>query len=201
MEYAAHGVVPVLQRTYPYINTVKHEETGLLFKDVDECISTLERLLNNPKEMKRIAQNARNYVLKERMMFQHIKEREKFYLELIEKLQPNKERIKGSGGNFLKIRDAEGAVSQGDYVMLTPSNFETAVRNGLSALAEGNRDEARYYFSAALEIDRRNYLPYLYCSECVADKNEKLRLLFEAIKRNPYSIMARWMLNNLKKTI
>lgn len=199
LEYAAHGVAPVLQRTYPYIETVKHEETGLLFKDAYECISKLERLLNNPKEMKRIAQNARNYVLKERMMFQHVKEREKFYLKLIENHQPNRERIKGGGGNFLKIRDIEGAVSWGDYVMLTPSSFETAIRNGLSALAEGNHDEARHYFSIAAKIDRRNYLPYLYQAECTLDKSEKSRLLFEAIKRNPHSIMARCMLNSLIK--
>jgi hypothetical protein len=83
--------------------------------------------------------------------------------------------------------------------MLTPSSFETAIRNGLSALAEGNHDEARHYFSIAAKIDRRNYLPYLYQAECTLDKSEKSRLLFEAIKRNPHSIMARCMLDSLIK--
>ncbi|MEJ5300572.1 MAG: glycosyltransferase [Thermodesulforhabdaceae bacterium] len=200
LEYASHGVVPVLQKTPPYSDIVKHGETGLLFNNSRECIEILENLLNNPEKIKQIAQNARNYILRERMMFQHIKERERFYLELIEDLQLNRRKDRKADRDFFKIKNVEGAVSLGDYVMLTPSRFEIAIRYGLSALAEGNLNEARYYFFLASELDKKSYLPYLYQAECVTDKDEKSKLLREAIKKNPHSVMARWMLTNLTKT-
>jgi glycosyltransferase involved in cell wall biosynthesis len=191
LEYAAHGVVPVLQRTVPYSGVVAHGKTGLLFESGEDCISKLRWLLDHPDERKRIAREAKTHVLRERMIFKRIEEREKFYLGLLKKLDL---RQKKDDKFFESIRDTEGAVIQGDYVMLGPSRFELLIREGLSFLAEGKRDRARKNFIIAMEMEPANYLPYLYLAECSSYGEEKTRYLREALRINPRSFMARWML-------
>jgi hypothetical protein len=191
LEYAAHGVVPVLQRIIPYSDVVAHGKTGLLFDSGEDCISKLRWLLDYPDERKRIAREAKTHVLRERMIFKRIEEREKFYLGLLKKLDL---RQKKDDKFFESIRDTEGAVIQGDYVMLGPSRFELLIREGLSFLAEGDRDRARKNFIIAMEMEPANYLPYLFLAECSSDGEEKTRYLREALRINPRSFMARWML-------
>jgi len=35
LEYAVHGVVPVMQASVPYVSSVKHGKTGFLFEDAE----------------------------------------------------------------------------------------------------------------------------------------------------------------------
>ncbi|MCX7822838.1 MAG: glycosyltransferase [Syntrophobacterales bacterium] len=192
LEYAIHGVVPVLQKTKPYTDVVIHGKTGLLFSDDTECISILRSLIEQPERRRLISREAQSYVLRERMIFQHVKEREKFYLELLKKDPIGSESYKV----FRNLENLEDATIHGDYIMLRPTGFEWLLRNGLRALSEGKKEEAKRFLIEASKIDTSNYLPWLYLSECSKDNEERTRHLLMALKLNPRSIMAKWLIGN-----
>lgn len=196
LEYALHGVVPVLQKTYPYCDVVTHGKTGLLFESSDDCVSMLRWLIEHPEKIIAIAREAQTYVLRNRMIFQHVKEREKFYLGLLKKpaIRDDSAGTRRAASHlFERIRHTEGAVARNGYVILLPSRFEQLIRQGLSSLANSNRNEALENFYLAAELEPGSYLPYLYLSECVNNQEEKAKYLRKALSINPRSIMARWM--------
>lgn len=195
LEYAFFGIVPVLQKTGPYLDVVIDGKTGFLFENADECISILSDLLSSSYKMKTVAREARNYVLRERMMSQHVEERERFYLKLIKKdISENH----GAYRLFSKLRNLEGARSYGDYIMLTPTIYETLLREGLCALSEGDTAKAGECFHKASMMGD-HYLPYLYLSECIKERDGKLQCLNVALKLNPRSITAKWILERLRR--
>ncbi len=60
LEYAAHGVVPVVQATGPYLLSVKSGKTGLFFRTTDELIATLDFLLSDSAARSEISQTRAN---------------------------------------------------------------------------------------------------------------------------------------------
>lgn len=66
------------------INTIKHKETGLLFKynDVNDLVSKIEKLIDNPNLQKEYGLNAYKYVKKNFVSDILIKKLEKFYEEI-----------------------------------------------------------------------------------------------------------------------
>lgn len=194
LEYAIHGIVPVLQKIEPYSGVVIHEKTGFLFESVNECMSILYQILKNTERMKLVAMEARNYVLRERMMFQHVNEREQFYLELIKRKVSGNYRAYSA---FSSLKNIEGAKFYGDYVILMPTTYEILLREGLGALSEGDRIRARECFRKATELSR-NYLAYLYLAECSSSVEERLQHLRMALGLNSRSLMARLMLKTLQ---
>jgi tetratricopeptide (TPR) repeat protein len=68
LEYAAHGVVPVLQRLDPY-NNVRDGDAGFMFADPTQMLSVLDRLLDSPALRWEVAANAYGLVARERLAF------------------------------------------------------------------------------------------------------------------------------------
>ena len=82
LEYAANGVVPVVQATGPYLLSVKQGRTGFFFNTPDELISTLDHLVSDAAARARVSASAREYVLRERNCIDHGKDRVEFYRSL-----------------------------------------------------------------------------------------------------------------------
>lgn len=75
LEYAAHGVVPLVSDAAPYHAHVRHEVTGLLFGTLDELIGALNRLYDEPGFCQSLAERARTYVRDHRNALKHGQDR------------------------------------------------------------------------------------------------------------------------------
>ena len=87
LEYAAHGVVPVLQRLDPYVD-VRDGVAGFLFADPAQMLSVLDRLLDSPVLRREVAANAYGLVARERRLDAHIGERLAFYRRVQAAVKP-----------------------------------------------------------------------------------------------------------------
>jgi hypothetical protein len=87
LEYAAHGVVPVLQRLDPYADVVDGV-TGFLFADPAQMLSVLDRLVDSPALRREVAANAYGLVARERRLDAHIGERLAFYRRVQAAVKP-----------------------------------------------------------------------------------------------------------------
>ena len=83
LEFAAHGAVAVCRNIGPYAEAVRHDETGILYEDVDELVAWLDRLAGDPERVARIRSAAYDYVALGRQEHQHVDERLEFYGEAI----------------------------------------------------------------------------------------------------------------------
>jgi tetratricopeptide (TPR) repeat protein len=83
VEYAAHGVAGVYARFGPYIETVSHEKTGLLYQNVGELFHHLTRLAEDPSLRESIRRQAYDYVASHRRIEQHIHARLDLYRGLL----------------------------------------------------------------------------------------------------------------------
>lgn len=90
MEYASRGVVPVCSDVPTYSRTLRHGETGFLFKDVDGpdgMIDILDKLVANPQLMSDVARAAFDYIRTERSAAADANERIAFYRNLVSELE------------------------------------------------------------------------------------------------------------------
>ena len=186
LEYAVHGVVPLVQFLSPYVLSVKHGETGFLFEDMKGLLSLLDILSNNVELVKKIGDAARRYVLKNRLQQQHGKKRIDFYKQRLNDLQPDMKSDDSAGKIFEALSKYEGAVCNGRHLRLTSARFEHLLHDGLVLnQIDNNRSSAWALFSMAAEMESRNYLPYLFGASC---SDNDIDCLKEAVERNPNSL-------------
>ena len=194
LEYAAHGVVPVLQALVPYDSTARHGETGFLFKDGPELLSVLEILTVNKNGdlLSKTAKSSRKYVLMERLQNYHSGERIGFYRDQLGRLQRGQREKKTVCGIFKDLSGIEGVVRNDRHLRLMPTNFERLLHDGLVlSQLEGKTDLARSIFLKASQLEPANYLPYLFGASCSGDAIDWLN---SAIERNPDSLKSWTML-------
>ena len=191
LEYAVHGVMPVVQASVPYISTVKHGETGFLFEDASGMLDVLEMLTDDGNLISRVAQNARQYVIKDRLQHRHGKERIEFYRTRLAELNSGQKVNKAAHEIFEDFCNIEGAIQKGRHLRLMPTRFENLLHDGLVSIqVEGNASSAQALFSEASRLEPNNYLPYLFGASCSGDTPGFLE---QAIKRNPHSLKS-WIL-------
>src|SRR5262249_12259762 len=82
LEYAAHGVAGVYADLEPY-RSVRHDETGLLYRDEAELLRHLDALAADPGLRRRIRSQAHEYVSRHRRIEQHVGRRLEFYRDLL----------------------------------------------------------------------------------------------------------------------
>ena len=190
LEYAAHGVVPVLQDVEPYRSSVRPGETGLFFEDGDGLVAILEGLAKDFYRRVGISVAARDYVLCERMLGDHALERIRFYRCLTGKNPPRSAQAPSPAQLFRGFDTLEGALLRGRHVVLMPTTFELILRDLL--IANSSVPRAHLYsllqLAAGAEVD--NYLPHLYGAYAAPDPAASLEL---ALAQNPNSINA-WRL-------
>jgi glycosyltransferase involved in cell wall biosynthesis len=186
LEYAIHGVVPVVQASVPYVSTVKHGKTGFLFEDVAGLLDVLGVLTENLHLISKVAKAARDYVIRERLQHQHAKERTEYYRTTLQELQNGLEVSNGPCKIFEDTSNIEGASRNGRHLRLMPTRFENLLHDGLVlGQLEGKIDLARSLFSEASRLEPKNYLPYLFGASYSGDTEGWLR---KAIERNPHSL-------------
>jgi len=67
LDYSMIGAATIASDRHPYNLTIEHGKNGLLVgDDPDEWLEAIHYLVNNPAERRRLAANARHYVVKER---------------------------------------------------------------------------------------------------------------------------------------
>lgn len=190
LEYAAFGVVPVVQNAKPYAQTVQHDQTGYLFDDTAEMLDGLDMLVKNVACIPRIARAARQYVIKERLEHAHGKSRIAFYRSTLKAFNNEKKRL-DAGSIFEGFSKIDGAVCNGRHLKLLSTPFENLLHDGLVlSQVEEEKVSACSVFSEAIRFEPNNYLPYLFGAFCSEDT---AGWLHQAIERNPNSIKS-WIL-------
>ena len=186
LEYAVHEVVPVVQFSAPYASSVKHGETGLLFENTKDLLNQLELLSNNVDLIKKIGHTARNYVLKNRLQLRHGNERIAFYEQRLKRLRTGLRSNDEVCKVFETLSETEGAVCNGRHLRLSSSRFEKLLHDGLVLNQIDEKKSSAYtLFSMAAELEKQNYLPYLFGASC---SDDAVGCLEEAVNKNPNSL-------------
>lgn len=189
LEYAAHGVVPVVQASGPYLESVQNGRTGFLFKSTMDLISILDKLASDVSIRNGVAIEARDYVLRERNQLERGQDRVEFYRRLLAGKGWNPEPDKsGVANTFNRLCKCEGARRTGRNLSLSPTRYELLLTGGLLAL-EFDKTKAGRMFQEAIQINPALYMPYLLGS-FVAD--DTVRSLKDSLEKNADSI-ASWL--------
>jgi tetratricopeptide (TPR) repeat protein len=185
LEYAAHGVVPVVQATGPYLYSVKDGGTGFFFNSTDELIATLERLADDDPLRTGVSASAREYVLRERTYAVRASDRVEFYRGLsVLKNSSRKPPGDREGKVFACLGESEGAKINGRHLLLGSTRYELLLQGGI---IESDPSRAWKMFQEAIQIDSSLYLPYLFGA---FPSGRPVQMLSSAIERNPSSIVS-----------
>jgi hypothetical protein len=190
LEFAAHGVVPVLARAVPYRTTVKDGESGFLYDTQRDMIKILDLLVRDPSLRQKVATKGRRYVTKNRLQGEHVSERISWYGKL--STQIGQCRHDGMPEDlFHRLSERNEAAVDGTYMQLTDSDFERLLGAALIDLQpDGSKRNARACFMQAAEIAPGNYLPHLFGASVSDDPEKAFR---KALEMNPDSLNA-WIL-------
>ncbi len=194
LEYAAHGVIPVLQNAEPYRLSVEHGKTGFLFAHAEELVAILDRLVADFHGRVRLSVAARDHVARKRSLTDHLQERLCFYRGLMTAASPPRAPQTSPGLAFQDFAAMEGGLLRGRHLVLMPTAFELMLRDLLKAQALGSREQAYHLLQLAASLEPNNYLPYLYGAGSSPDTVSSLQL---ALARNPCSIKALMLLASL----
>lgn len=190
LEYALHGVVPVVRDLAPYRDTVRHGETGLLFRDVSQLPSLLDDLVADPALCHRLASAAQGYVAAERTEQAHAEARLSFYRELCAPQDVTREPAL-----FEELAALQGATRRGRHLSLEPTRYERLLHD---ALVIGQKPEKRKQgvklLRDAMRLQPHAYQPHLF--GCAVATNP-LPWLEQALTLNPRSLMARMVLSGV----
>jgi len=185
LEYAVCGVLPVVRDLVPYASTIRHNETGFLYKDPVDLLRILETLIDNTHTIPSLARNAREYVIKERLQLEHAADRTEFYRTRLAGLC-DRQVMNGGHSIFDSLSGIEGAVCTNRHLRLKPTRFEDLLHDGLVlSQVRDETESANSHFSEASRLEPDNYLPYLFGASCSGDATQALE---KAVEKNPRSI-------------
>ncbi len=194
LEYAAHGVVPVVQATGPYLVSVEHGRTGFFFNSTDKLIATLDLLVSDVSTRTRVSASAREYVLQKRHHMVRARDRVEFYRGLIA-ARDNGREPPGNGAEdifesetFKRLFGCAGARRRGRHLFLASTRYELLLQKGLITFNSSRPSEVWNIFREALRIEPSLYLPCLFGAFASGDP---VRTLKSAIEMNPLSIVSR----------
>jgi tetratricopeptide (TPR) repeat protein len=190
LEYALHGVVPVVSSLTPYERTVEHRKTGMLFRDSAEMLSILDELLDAPELRRTIATQATRYVTEQRQEFTHAAERIDFYRSLLPARRANEPLAVPA--ILDELTNLEGAEVRGRLITLDSTRYERLLHDAL-VLGQLNarKAEALELLREAEQLESSAYLPHLFSA---AMSNCPVDCLKSAITRNPRSLSAHILL-------
>lgn len=189
LEYAAHGAVPVVQATGPYLLSIEQGRTGMFFNTPDELISSLDFLVENSVLRRSISASAREYVLRERNYYDQGLERIKFYLSLV--ASTDSDGIPWGGRaeeGFDRLCRNAGAIKSGRHLLLSRTRYELLLQAGILASNLSDLSRARSRYLEAVEMEPEIYIPYLFGAFVSHDPISMLR---KALEINPRSISSR----------
>ena len=188
LEYASHGVVTVAADLAPYRATIRHGETGFLFRDEAGLSQLLIDLIENPEKRKKTGEASRAYVREHRLERQHVAERLAFmeecrYSPAVSSHVPVPSAFNGREGNFRSFADSSALICPVD-------DLAGDLLDGLAALRDGASEIARAKFASASQLSPGFYLPWLYLGNVEADHGRAVGYLDRAHELNPLSVSA-----------
>ena len=211
LEYAAHQVVAVAQAFGPYPAVVRHGETGFLFGDERQFVRTLDRVASDARLRVRVADAAREYVIRERTMTRRAPEIVRFYRENLEgvgvgaregrggEVPPQVAgRNPGRGGHpderlaealFRTCISLPDSLAMGRCVFLKGGDFEMLIRDALASIDSGDFDAASRLLDAAggqgLDAHTVSLIRGLFTERSAQSRIEHLQ---RAVGLNPMSL-------------
>lgn len=187
LEYACHGVVPIVQRLEPYLASVEHGVNGFLFDTPEELASYVTRLVHEPELRARVSHDAHASVATTRLQALHTDERIAFYTDLLAEAGHRPRTTTETEALVGRWRTLAGARNEGRFVLLEATDYEKHLHAGLLA---GQRDRdpttARRHFEAAAALCPSDHLPWLYLGTLC----DELTATAKAVELEPRSISA-----------
>jgi Flp pilus assembly protein TadD len=188
LEYAAHGVAPVVSALEPYAS-IADGESGVRFASMDALGPALSRLLGDAALRERIARGARA-AAERRLERLHAPARLAFY-----------RRAAAEAGRTLAARahpelaalglDARDGPHAGSRYLPAPEDERTdLLHDGLVDLRDGRAGEARRRFAEAERLAPDDPLPPLYLGGAEHDPARALPALRRAVALAPESATA-----------
>jgi glycosyltransferase involved in cell wall biosynthesis len=194
LEYACHGVVPVVQRLEPYLKSVDHGRNGFLVETPQELVDTLEVLVRDADMRHRVGQQAYASVADSRLQALHVQARLFFYGQVLDDLGHRPRTPAEVKALMDSFRRFEGAEAEERLVLLGPTAYEALVHDGLlvSQMA-GKHAEASACFEEASLRQPLNAMPFLLRGATTQDE----AALRKALQLEPRSLVAHLALGQM----
>ena len=191
LEYAAHGVVPVLQRLAPYA-AVQDGGNGFLFDTPEQLITLLCMLQAAPGLRQQVASAAYDQVRTQRRIELHADQRLRFYREQIARIKGlpvagnlNPLLAQASTQPLLQLPGWQSAslslgANHHRLDLCTPAEHRCAA--GIDALQQGNIDQACFEFAAAARLDPTDAQSFSFLGHCLLTQG-RLAIARQALER------------------
>lgn len=117
VEYAAHGVVPVLRDAPPYRVHARHGDNAMIYKEPEELNDCLEKLYQDEGLLRSLSENTFRYASTRRSHFDHVGRRNTFYKRFL-KHEPSTHEVPelpDCSGLINYLRVATDAYGRGEY--------------------------------------------------------------------------------------
>ncbi|MBD89560.1 MAG: hypothetical protein CL940_04430 [Deltaproteobacteria bacterium] len=160
LEYCAHGVVPVVARVGPYVRSVEHDVTGLLYDGTEGLIDALEALRSDPERVARLRGAAYAYVEGERQEKHHV-ERRLAYYESVTSERGEEARGEGLGDLANHPRTRETAPG---YFEIPFDKAERAIYDALALSSQGRGVEALARLKRATDLQPERFRPQVFAA-------------------------------------
>jgi len=161
-----------MQHLDPYVETVCSGETGFLISNPVELTNLLDELVANPALRHRIAQNAYNYVRRQRLLHQHITERLDFYNSIRESLLPVQtppapQSLEQHGSLVASVLPGLQVAGENYWRLQPTSPAEQCFLEGKNLLDSRKYAEAAAAFAKAAQLAPDYYQAYYFYGRCL----------------------------------
>ena len=196
LEYAAAGAVPVCSRAEPYTATVVHGRNGLLFGDLEELRSALDRLIDDAKLRHALREQALAYVQSERQEREHAALRYDFYRSRLVQapgdLVPAQEKVR----KLFKKFPTPTFRPHPRFWQVRLDHAEACLLDVTMGSCE-NEKILYEKMHAAVELAPRAYLPQIYYGRHHKSYGRGVAALQKAMAFNPQSCLAPFLLGQV----
>lgn len=194
LEYGSRGVAAILSDVLPYRVHSEEGINALLYNGENELFTCLDKLIVSTETRERIAENAYNYVSKERMEKNKAEERIEFYRGLCPDLKPSELNLSG----FTALEEGCKAYNAGK------SEEQRFLYDGILKESEGKISKAREMYLKSSQKNTEYYLPLFWLGYSYmrsGEYDEALDFLRKAIAINEYSLRSLLFAGKIKKKI
>ncbi|HEX3697064.1 MAG TPA: tetratricopeptide repeat protein [Polyangia bacterium] len=203
LEYAAHGVLAIAADLEPYRQTIAPGDNGLLFGDLPQLQAALDWAASHPTERRAMATRARQRVAATRLERPHAADRLGFYLSVASQLgYPAPGRSEKAAGTTARsatprpLPEGSWTFPDAHYRAAGDGAVERLLYDGLRHQQSGRPAEARRCFAEARRAAPAFYVPWLFLGGVQSEPAVALATLREALRRNPQSCNAAYLIGN-----
>ncbi len=193
LEYCAHGVVPVAARIGPYVETVHHDVTGLLYDGTQGLIDALESLRCDPDRIDRLRCAGYAYVEGQRQEKHHVEGRLDYFETALRERGPQGQ---GAGLGDLEAHPRFRETAPG-YFEVPFDRTEQAIYDALALASQERTRQAQTMLENALKAEPDRLRPHVFAANgalALGDIDGALNHLNRALTIEPSSFEAQLLL-------